>query len=159
MNFADEDSAVSWAWAVDELAWRGNRRGAWHHLWRRRHVGSIAPAAALAIDLVAQTPGLTLTLDYTHFIRLGMADAEAAPLLRYASHFHVHGARRELQTPFKDNVIDYRAVIAGLHTLGYMGWLGIEYVWIDSEGCNECDNLSETILFGIVVGQNLTINN
>ena len=30
---------------------------------------------------------------------------------------------------------------------GYRGWLGIEYVWIDWEHCNECDNLSETILF------------
>ena len=30
---------------------------------------------------------------------------------------------------------------------GYAGWLGIEYVWIDWEHCNECDNLSETILF------------
>jgi len=30
---------------------------------------------------------------------------------------------------------------------GYKGWVGIEYVWIDWEHCNECDNLSETILF------------
>ena len=29
----------------------------------------------------------------------------------------------------------------------YTGWLGVEYVWIDWEQCNECDNLSETILF------------
>ena len=44
-------------------------------------------------------------------------------------------------------MIDYRAVFAGMHAHGYAGWLGIEYVWIDWEGCNECDNLSETILF------------
>ena len=30
---------------------------------------------------------------------------------------------------------------------GYNGYLGIEYVWIDWEHCNESDNLSETILF------------
>ena len=28
---------------------------------------------------------------------------------------------------------------------GYRGYLGIEYVWIDWEHCNEVDNLSETI--------------
>ena len=39
---------------------------------------------------------------------------------------------------------------AELHVLRareYAGWLGVEYVWIDWERCNECDNLSETILF------------
>ena len=88
-----------------------------------------------------------------------MAEAEIAPLLRYASHFHVRGARPgKLQTSFKDNVIDYRAVIAGMRAHGYAGWLGIEYVWIDWEGCNECDNLSETILFRDFVRE-LTINN
>ena len=30
---------------------------------------------------------------------------------------------------------------------GYSGYVGIEYVWIDWEHCNECDNISETIQF------------
>ena len=30
---------------------------------------------------------------------------------------------------------------------GYQGYLGIEYVWIDWEHCNESDNISETVLF------------
>ena len=29
----------------------------------------------------------------------------------------------------------------------YSGYVGVEYVWIDWEHCNEVDNLSETILF------------
>ena len=29
---------------------------------------------------------------------------------------------------------------------GYAGYVGVEYVWIDWERCNEVDNLSETIL-------------
>jgi hypothetical protein len=28
----------------------------------------------------------------------------------------------------------------------YAGYVGVEYVWIDWEHCNEVDNLSETIL-------------
>ena len=34
-----------------------------------------------------------------------------------------------------------------MQSTGYQGWVGIEYVWIDWEHCNECDNLSETIRF------------
>ena len=39
-------------------------------------------------------------------------------MVEQASHFHARGSR-----------------------------FGIEYVWIDWEQCNECDNLSKTILF------------
>ena len=34
--------------------------------------------------------------------------------------------------------------------------IGIEYVWIDWEHCNECDNLSETILFRDSILQTLS---
>ena len=33
-----------------------------------------------------------------------------------------------------------------LQQAGYGGYVGVEYVWIDWEHCNEVDNLSETIL-------------
>jgi hypothetical protein len=60
----------------------------------------------------------------------------------------VRGARPgRLQTAFKDNTIDYARVLDVMRTTDYIGWLGIEYIWIDWENCNECDNLSETILF------------
>ena len=98
-------------------------------------------------DQVRQVPGLTLTLDYTHFTRMGMDDAAVEPVVQYASHFHVRGARPErLQASMKDNRIDYRRVLDAMAAAGYAGWLGIEYVWTDWEHCNECDNLSETIL-------------
>ena len=59
------------------------------------------------------------------------------------------GARSpgRLQVAFKDNVIDYRRMVEHAGEGDYEGWLGVEYVWIDWEQCNECDNLSETILF------------
>ena len=44
-------------------------------------------------------------------------------------------------------MIDYARVVEVLGTSGYSGWMGIEYVWTEWERCNECDNLSETILF------------
>jgi hypothetical protein len=60
----------------------------------------------------------------------------------------VRGAREgRLQAPFKENVIDYARVMDVMREVNYTGYLGVEYVWIDWEHCNECDNVSETILF------------
>jgi len=147
--FEDEPPADSWQRALKELHWRVEQAGRYHIVFGvEAHVGSIAPNPQAAAELIAQVPGLTLTLDYTHFIRLGMATAEVEPLVALASHFHVRGARPgRLQTAFKDNVIDYARVLEVMRATGYTGWLGVEYVWIDWENCNECDNLSETILF------------
>ena len=33
-----------------------------------------------------------------------------------------------------------------MRRVGYPGYVGVEYVWIDWEHCNEVDNVSETIL-------------
>ena len=46
----------------------------------------------------------------------------------------------------KDNEIDYEEVLDVLRASGYGGYLCVEYVWIDWEGMNRCDNVSETIL-------------
>lgn len=145
----DEAPADSWARATDELAWRVERAERMDLCFAvEPHVGSIAPDPQRAAELVAQVRGLTLTLDYTHFIRLGMGDAAVEPLVAHASHFHVRGAAPgRLQTAWKDNTIDYARVLAAMRASGYAGWLGIEYIWIDWERCNECDTLSETILF------------
>ncbi len=132
----------------DELAWRcaeATKQGATFSV--EAHVGSIAPSPAQALRLVRETPGLTLTLDYTHFTREGAGDAEIEPLVAHASHFHARCARPgRLQASFKENVIDYGRVLQEMERAGYAGYIGIEYVWIDWEHCNEVDNLSETIL-------------
>jgi len=50
---------------------------------------------------------------------------------------------------FALNAIDYNRVFEVMQQTGYTGWICIEYDWIDWQHCNdnECDNLSETILF------------
>jgi sugar phosphate isomerase/epimerase len=135
--------------SVEELAWRveqAKRHGI--VLGTEAHVGSLAPDPATAERLVTSVPGLTLTLDYTHFTRAGLSDAAVEPLLSHAGHVHVRGARTgRLQSSFKDNTIDYRRVVERMKEVGYQGWIGIEYVWTEWERCNECDNLCETILF------------
>ena len=52
------------------------------------HLGSLADTPEKAEKLAADVPGLTLTLDYTHFTKMGVADGAVAPLMKYASHFH-----------------------------------------------------------------------
>jgi sugar phosphate isomerase/epimerase len=149
VHFEEESCERSFGRAIEELSWRVALAQPYGvTLGTEAHVGSLVPDPPSAQKLVAQVPGLTLTLDYTHFTRSGLSDEAVEPLLPLASHFHVRGARvGRLQAPFKDNVIDYRRVVERMRQVGYRGWLGVEYVWIDWEHCNECDNLSETILF------------
>ena len=145
----EEPAADSWQRSQDELAWRveqAQQRGVTFSV--EAHVGSLAPNPREAERMIRGVPGLSLTLDYTHFTRIGLLDAEIETLVRYATHFHVRGARNDrLQTSFKDNTIDYVGVLRAMRASGYAGYLGIEYVWIDWEHCNESDNLSETIQF------------
>jgi len=145
----DEPQRDSWKRSQDELAWRVERAKEHGIIFSVEcHVGSLAPSPQEAERLVTGVPGLTLTLDYTHFTRLGMPDSDVEPLVKHATHFHVRGARQgRLQAPFKENTIDYARVLSAMRASGYQGYLGIEYVWIDWEHCNESDNISETVLF------------
>lgn len=149
VHFEEESYDVSFARAVDELQWRADQAQAYDIVFGvEAHVGSLVPDPASAERLVQRVAGLTLTLDYTHFTRLGMPDSSVESLVKYASHFHVRGARPDrLQESFARNEIDYEQVYRVMKATGYKGWIGIEYVWIDWEHCNECDNLSETIQF------------
>ena len=148
VHFPEEPRAASLARCCDELAWRVEQAAARGIVFSvEAHVGSIVPRPKLAAELVAKTPGLTLTLDYTHFTKLGMADSQIEPLLAHASHFHARGAcKGRLQASLKNNTIDYGRVLRTMRKVNYPGYVGIEYVWIDWEHCNEVDNLSETIL-------------
>jgi len=134
---------------ADELAWRLAAAQAVGITFAvEAHIGSIIPTPEKALRLIESVAGLTLTLDYTHFTRMGMPDTRVEPLCAHASHLHTRGARKgRLQASFDKNTIDYRRVLQVLDRSGYTGWFGIEYVWIDWEHCNECDNVSETVKF------------
>jgi sugar phosphate isomerase/epimerase len=147
VNFETEKPANSWSRSCAELAWRVEQAAKNKMIFGvEAHVGSLAPNPAAALRLVQDVPGLTLTLDYTHFTRLGLPDKKTEPLVKYASHFHARGARKgRLQAAFKQNTIDYSRILQVMNRTGYRGYIGVEYVWIEWEHCNEVDNLSETI--------------
>jgi sugar phosphate isomerase/epimerase len=111
------------------------------------HLGSVAPTPDRALALLDRVPGLELTLDYSHFIYQGIAQSEVDVLAPHARHCHVRGAREgRMQAPLRENRIDFESMIDALEESGYHGFVGLEYVWLDWEHCNECDNLAETIL-------------
>jgi sugar phosphate isomerase/epimerase len=145
--FDHEPAADSWKRSCDELAWRVEQANRQRIVFSvEAHVGSIVPKPKDALRLLSGVPGLTLTLDYTHFTRCGLPDSAIEPLVAHASHFHVRGARKgRLQASFRQNTIDYTRVLRAMQKTNYRGYVGVEYVWIDWEHCNEVDNLSETI--------------
>ena len=51
-----------------------------------------------------------------------------------------------MQCALKESTIDYGRAVGALRAAGYDGALAVEYVWIDWERCNECDNVSETVI-------------
>jgi sugar phosphate isomerase/epimerase len=111
------------------------------------HVGSICAEVGSTRAFLAAVEGLTLTLDYGHFIMAGESSAQVHDLLPFASHLHVRGGARErLQTSVDENTIDFPGMLTGLQRLGYGNFLALEYVWVDWKGCNRTDNVSETIL-------------
>ncbi len=148
VDFAGVPREESFQRCCDELGWRTETARA-HGLTFsvEAHVGSIVPTPEDVTRLLRAVPGLTLTLDYTHFTRSGLPDAAIEPLIAHASHFHARCARPgRLQSSLKENTINYVRVLDVMRRVGYPGYVGLEYVWIDWEHCNEVDNLSETIL-------------
>jgi sugar phosphate isomerase/epimerase len=134
--------------AMEEAAWRlALSSGAKVRYSIEPHIGSLCPDVETTYALLDAVPGLTLTLDYGHFVAAGQTSEEVHPLLRLASHIHVRGgAKDRLQTRVAENEIDFEGMIARLIELNYAGFLALEYVWVDWQGCNRTDNLSETIL-------------
>jgi len=134
--------------AAEEAAWRlkeCEREGVQYAI--EPHVGSICGEVESARAFLRRVEGLTLTLDYGHFVMAGESSALVHDLLPFASNIHARGgAPDRLQTSVDENTIDFAGMLTGLKQLGFDGFLALEYVWVDWNGCNRTDNVSETIL-------------
>jgi sugar phosphate isomerase/epimerase len=148
LDFPHESHEESLARAAEELARRADEaRAAGVRFSIEPHVGSVCGTPEDVARLVELAPGLELTLDYTHYVSQGFADADVEPLVAHARHFHARGgAPGRVQCALKDSTIDYGRAVDALRDAGYDGALAVEYVWIDWERCNECDNVSETVI-------------
>lgn len=139
---------VDWTLAIEEAQWRTEqcaRAGLPYAI--EAHVGSLCHDVKSARAFLRAVAGLTLTLDYGHFVSAGESSSDVHALLPFASHVHLRGgAPGRLQTPVSENTIDFAGMMARLHHLRYDGFLALEYVWIDWNDCNRTDNISETVL-------------
>jgi len=107
-----------------------------------------------AEKLVTSVDGLTLTLDYTHFERMGVPAERYSILMPYASHFHARNAAPgQLQTVSQENTIDYEQVVKHMIETGYAGFVGIEFIWMEWENGNRVDNVSESILLKQLIAE------
>lgn len=142
------DSPRDWALAVDEAGWRqqtASSAGVSYAI--EAHVGSICPDIASTRSFLDSVAGLTLTLDYGHFVMANLDSHDVHSLLPFTSHIHVRGgAPKRLQTPVSENEIDFAGMVHRLQKQKYTGFLAVEYVWTEWEHCNRTDNLSETLL-------------
>ena len=148
VQWPEETPAQSLERSATELAWCLERAKSYGiTLSIEGHIGSHVATPQLLKRLLQLTPGLTLTLDYGHFIYQNIRQSAVHELIPHASHFHARcGAPERLQTSLKNNKIDFATILQKMKESRYTGWLGLEYVWVDWEHCNEVDNLSETIL-------------
>ena len=134
---------------VDELAWRAERARDLGIVYAiEPHMWSVVPTPEAAVALVEAAPGLTLTVDYSHFTCLGIADERTHALVAHASHFHARSACRGLlQAPLEKNSVDFVAMLREIRRANYRGWIGVEYVCMESvPEVAVVDNLAETSL-------------
>jgi sugar phosphate isomerase/epimerase len=138
----------SWWICVDELAWRVDYAAKLGIVYAvEAHAGSIIEDPKLALKMLAEVEGLTLTLDHSHYTYAGIETESLRPLMKYASHMHVRGARKgEMQCSVARNETDFPAVVEHIKETGYRGGICIEYTYTDWKDCNRTDNVSETII-------------
>ncbi|MBX3256880.1 MAG: sugar phosphate isomerase/epimerase [Chitinophagaceae bacterium] len=162
MTFPDIESLTdSVQRSYEELSWRVEQVNKTSLSFSiEAHVGSPYTDPKEVVALVKSVPGLYITLDYTHFIRNGYSQQEADILLPYANHFHARGAQPgKLQSSVADNTIDYEKIVQQLKAGNYAGWIGLEYIWIKWEQCNQADTLSETILLRDILLESINKSN
>jgi sugar phosphate isomerase/epimerase len=143
-----EDPESSFARSAEELSWRVElANGAGVRLSVEPHVGSLIEMPDQAERLSRAAAGLQLTLDPSHFVFRGIQQERWETLVPFTGHVHLRGARdRRVQATMAENTIDFSQLVSKLDDAGYRGYLTLEYVWTDWERCNECDNVSETVL-------------
>lgn len=144
----NNDDREDWDLAIEEAEWRvGVARDAGLTYAVEAHLGSLISDVTSVKRFLKDCPDLSLTLDYGHFAYQGESDSAIHSLVPYATHIHARGgAKGKLQTTVKENQIDFEGMCVRLKEMAYSGYICLEYVYQDWEGCNRTDNISETLL-------------
>ena len=110
------------------------------------HVGGLLDSPQRTEELIENVPGLKLTLDYAHFVCTGYTQSQIDPLAEHAAHIHLRQARPgALQAKWGEGTLDFGAMIHTLRSVGYDGFLSLEYVHQSYLNTLYDDVLTETI--------------
>jgi sugar phosphate isomerase/epimerase len=109
------------------------------------HFGSCIETPEATAELLDACPGLTVTLDPSHFIFLDCSTERMTALSARTRHVQIRpGGPGVMQCKVRDNEIDLQLLLGSLHATGYDGWIASEYVWMEKWRCDEVDNTSES---------------
>lgn len=87
----------------------------------------ITPGNALLV--LESVPGLSLTLDYAHFVVQGYKLSDVYPLIQYSAHLQIRQAvKGRLQTPYQQGRIDLPGLVQDLIRADYHGAVSVEYM-------------------------------
>ena len=133
--------------AAEELRWAVREGGAYGLAVRiEPHIESVTWRPELVLAMLDAVPGLTLTLDHSHFIFHGLPYEQIAVMHPYASHWHARQARSgEAQSRGSRGRIDFARIVQELRERGYDGVICLEYVhgaWLHQDGV---DCLTENV--------------
>ncbi len=110
------------------------------------HVESNIWSPDLALRMLDDVPGLSLTIDHSHFAFHGFTHDEIAVMHPHGTHWHARQASLgKLQTGFDDGAIDFERIVGDLVKDGYDGVIALEVVhtaWLDLD---RQDVISETV--------------
>lgn len=110
------------------------------------HTGSLIDNPDKTMQLLDAVPGLTLTLDYAHYVYGGTPQRVIDPLVVHARHLQCRPGRPgHLQVRVAEDAIDWAQVVASLDE-DYEGYLALEYTWQDWLDCNRVDTVGESAL-------------
>lgn len=109
------------------------------------HVGSLIEDPTSTLKLLELCPGLTLTLDPSHFGYLGFSVQDMLPLVPRTRHVQIRPAGLGImQTRLCENQLDLELLINELIRNSYSGWIASEFVWMEKWKCDRVDNTTES---------------
>lgn len=110
------------------------------------HISSVTWTPELTLRMCEQVPGLSLTVDHSHFVFHDIPYEEIARLHPHGTHWHARQAQPgEAQSRFAEGTIPFDRIVADLKARGYDGVMTLEYVhgaWMKQDNV---DCLTETI--------------
>ena len=142
-----ESTEAGFLRAAEELRWIAVE-AARHELLLRiePHVESVTWTPQLAVRMCNEVPGLSLTVDHSHFIFHGILYEDIAQMHPHGTHWHARQARPgETQTRFEDGEIRFDRIVADLNAQGYSGVISLEYVHAPWMFQDRLDCVTETI--------------